>query len=402
MKKNMKKIILILIIIVILIISLYILIMKGIEKKEDERALQLKEDLNAEFLDSVKVSDFIENLEGTLIDDYYIETNTLGEKEVSFKYYNKRNKTKTKSFKINVIDTIMPEIFMSDSISVAKGYNKDLTDMIFSGDICDANPTRKIEGDYDLNQIGSYNLKFVITDASGNENSKDFTLNVVNTIRPTQNIQKKLDFSEALSKYKTEETELGIDVSKWQGEINWEEVKKSGAKFAFIRVGSQNGFDGENIEDECFKANIEGAKKQGLKVGIYYYTYAKTMSEIENQVDWITNKIKNYTIDLPIAFDWESWNSFNKCNLSFYDLNRMAQTYIKIFKNRGYNSLLYSSKYYLERIWFAKEYDDIWLANYTDKTDYQGLYKYWQCSNTGKISGINGDVDIDIFYKNVR
>ena len=399
MEKKKIEMIIGVISIIVVIIGIFVCIDKNKEHKEDAEALKLKEKLTVEFLENVKVSDFIEDLQGELLEDNKIETSSIGEKEVTFKYNSIRNKEKTKSVKINIVDTTKPEIYMSETMTVIKGYNKDLTDTILSGDNCDSNPTRKIEGEYNVNEVGTYNLKFVITDASGNENSKNFTLNVVNSIKTTQNVQKKIEFSEVLSKYKMDNTELGIDVSKWQGEIDWQTVKNAGTKFTFIRVGYQNGFDGENVEDEYFKANIEGAKEVGLDVGIYFYSYAKTINEIEDQVEWISNKLENYKIDLPIAFDWESWSSFNNCKLSFYDINNMAQTYIKMLENKGYKASLYSSKNYLEKIWYANEYENIWLANYTTKTEYNGNYQYWQCCNTGKIDGINGDVDIDIYYK---
>ena len=85
--------------------------------------------------------------------------------------------------------------------------------------------------------------------------------------------------------------------------------------------------------------------------------------------------------------------------MSFYDINNIAQKYIETLENSGYTGSLYSSKQYLERIWYTSKFENIWLANYINKTTYSGAYQTWQCSNTGLIDGINGDVDIDILYK---
>lgn len=98
-------------------------------------------------------------------------------------------------------------------------------------------------------------------------------------------------------------------------------------------------------------------------------------------------------------FDWESFTSFAKSKMSFYDINQVAKAFIERAESYGYEGALYSSKNYLEKIWYADEFETVWLANYTSKTEYKGKYKFWQMCNTGKIDGINADVDIDIWYK---
>jgi len=86
--------------------------------------------------------------------------------------------------------------------------------------------------------------------------------------------------------------------------------------------------------------------------------------------------------------------------MSFYDINKVARTYCDTLKAHGYQTSLYSSKNYLEKIWYPEEFDDVWLAHYTSRTNYEGKYHMWQFCNTGKIEGINGDVDIDVLYIN--
>ncbi len=400
MKKYVKIILAVIIVVLIIGIATYIVLDKQKEKKEDEVALTLKENLTVEFASKVKLSDFIENLQGKLIEDIFVNTEKLGTNTVTFEYKSIRNKTKQKSFEITVVDTVKPMIYMSNTITVNKGYNKNIVNLIFSGDNCDSTPERKIIGDYDLNTVGDYKLKYVIRDKSGNESSQDFTLKV---IRPknggtTPSVQKKILFEDAIDNYKTNNTKLGIDVSQWQGNIDWEKVKNAGAEFAMIRVGYQKGYDGQSVIDPYFLQNIAKAKEAGVKVGIYYYSYAKTVEEAKEQADWIADKLKSYEIDLPVSFDWESWSSFVTCDMSFYDINKVARTYCDTLKSYGYKTSLYSSKNYLEKIWYPEEFDNIWLAHYTSKTNYEGDYNMWQFCNTGKIDGINGDVDIDVLY----
>lgn len=406
MKK--KKIVIIAAIFIILAVLTGFVIYKIIdmkkEKEEDAVALTLKENLTTEFLSDVHVSDFVQDLQGELIIDSKITTEKLGKVNVTFNYKSIRNKDKTKNFEIEVVDTKRPVIYMNNIMTVVKGYNKELTDTILAGDDCDSNPTRIIEGEYDINKVGTYKLKYVIKDASGNEASQNFTLKVIEggkgggSTSTTTNTNKKL-FSDCIEKYKNENTEIGIDVSKWQGEIDWQKVKNAGAEFVFIRIGYQDGFDGECKEDECFTRNIEGAKRAGLKVGGYFYSYAKTKKEAEEQADWVISKLSNYEIDLPIAFDWESWTSFGKCKMSFYDLNQNAKTFIKKLNDNGYKGSLYSSKNYLQTMWYKEQYENVWLAHYTSQTDYDGNYQVWQMCDIGRIDGINGAVDIDIMKK---
>lgn len=399
MKKKIIIIVSICILVIAIIVGILIFIDKENEKKEDAVALTLKDNLTVEFGSKVKVSDFIEELQGSLMEDNLVDTGKLGKVTVNFNYKSIRNKKKNKSFEINVIDTTKPMVYMGNSITVKIGYEKDILDLIFSGDNADSTPERKIIGEYDVNTLGKYNLTYSIKDNSGNEETQDFVLNVVeNEAGGSSNItsNKKVLFEDAISKYKNQNTKLGIDVSQWQGEIDWEKVKNAGAEFAIIRLGYQKGYDKENALDPYFIKNIEGAKKNGLDVGIYFYSYAKTKKEAEEQANFIADNLKGYEIDLPIAFDWESWSSFVKCNMSFYDINQVAKTYEKILNDRGYKASLYGSKNYLQRVWNVDEFENVWLAHYTEETDYDKKYYLWQMCNTGRIDGIDGDVDIDI------
>ena len=112
---------------------------------------------------------------------------------------------------------------------------------------------------------------------------------------------------------------------------------------------------------------------------------------------WVLSQIKDYKIELPIVFDWEEWGHFNEFNLSFYGLTNMADSFIKTVEEKGYKGMIYSSKKYLEYIWFPTKYD-VWLAQYNDNVTYDGKYKMWQITDKGKVNGINTLVDIDIMY----
>ena len=365
-------------------------------KKMDAEAIHLKEDLTVEFGEKVKISDFIENLEGNLVEDCEVNTEQLGETQVLFEYTNRKNKRKNAEFTLKVIDTKPPQILSGNSYTLRLGDNKSLTDVLLSGDEADDNPKREIIGEYDVNQAGDYNLTYVVTDSSGNQAKKDFVLHVKEKEEEKKKPQ-KLDIEDVLRDYKTEDTKIGIDVSKWQEEIDWQKVKNAGIEFAMIRIGYQTAYDGECQLDPCFIANMEGAKSVNMPVGIYFYSYAKNVEQAAQQAHWIKEHLQNAKLDLPIAFDWENWNSFNQAGMSFYTLNKVANVFLDTVQELGYQGMLYSSKFYLEQIWEPTQYA-VWLAQYNRKVTYEGEYSIWQMSESGRVDGIENDVDLDVMY----
>ena len=398
----MKKIIIpIIIIVVILIAGISIWLYKEHQEniRLDRESVTLKENLEVEFGEKVKVSNFIENLNGSLVNDYEIDTEKLGDVKISFEYINIKNRKRKFEFTIKVIDVNAPKIFSGSSYTVNVGYNKNLTDVLLSADDIDDNPKREILGEYDTNTVGNYNLTYVVTDSSGNKTEKQFVLYVKektndNNVTPKT---EPTDISDILNNYKTEKTKIGIDVSKWQQDINWEEVKNSGIEFVMIRMGYQTDYDGEYVVDPYFEKNIKGAKSVNLPVGIYFYSYAKNVNQAEEQAKWVIENLKDYEIDLPVAFDWESWNSFNTTGMSLYTINKAANTFLDILEEAGYKGMLYSSKTYLEKIWYPTKHTT-WLAQYNDRATYNGEYLIWQMSSTGRVNGIKGNVDIDVMY----
>lgn len=400
----MKKKIWLILAIVFCIITITIVLYFGLIKKNkgNDDDNNNKEDINITFKSNtklelgskVKISDLIENINGKLINDNYLDTTSLKEDKIEVEYYDKSNKKNKAILSYSVIDSTPPVIMLNSSYTVQVGLTKKLTDIIFCADNYDKSPKRYIEGEYDLNTIGEYKLKYVAIDSSNNKSQVDFTLKVVDKM-PTNNSTSS--FNEIYNIHKNDNTEIGIDVSKWQGNINWNKVKNAGATFAMIRMGYQSGYNGESFIDPYFKKNIEGATKAGLKVGVYYFSYATSVEEAVSQANWIVSQIKDYKLDLPVVFDWENWSTFNGLNLSIMDINKVSNSFLETITKNGYTPMLYGSKNYLERVW---NYDGTtWLAHYTTKTTYEGDYLMWQLCSNGRIDGINGNVDINIMYK---
>ena len=402
-------------IIVIAIIALFFffIINKIIDSSQAKNAIKFKENLTVEFLAKRKLSDFIDSIEGELVYDFQIDTTMLGQQDIEFEYLSKRNKKKSKTLRINIVDTVKPKVLGSTSLTYYKDNEVDLKKNFFSGDLCDPNPKREIVGNYDFKTVGDYNLIYRVTDNSNNVSNYAFTLHIVNqqsnkkttaTTRDNENDNTPTrKFVDDIALLKNDNTKLGVDVSYFQGNIDWEKVKNAGCEFAIIRVGYQKGFGKGIEEDSYFDNNIQGARAQGLDVGFYFYSYAKTTDEAKEQARWVVEKMKKYGLNktnLPICFDWESWEKFEEVGISIYELNHVAQVFNTEIENAGFESALYSSTNYMDRIWLDEYAKNVWIASYVTKTNYMGKYFMWQYTNKGKIDGINGDVDLNVLYIN--
>ncbi len=353
--------------------------------------------LEVEFNDKVSVSSFIKFINGKIIDDYKINTTELGSQEINFQYINDDNIKINYSFNIEVVDKTPPLIWLNDTFSLPVGSDTKLEEVIMCGDNYDSRPNCFVEGDYDLNTIGKYPLTYRAIDNSNNEANKNFILNVYEPKKYSNNYSVKTNFDDIVNKHKNSKTKIGLDISKWQGEVDFEELKNSGVEFVILRVGGTRGTGGEYFLDEYFERNITEANKYNIPVGIYFYSYASSIKQAKDDAKWVVKQLKDYDISLPVAFDWEDWSNFNTYNVSFYELTEIAKSFMRELEKAGYDTMLYSSKTYLEKIWLETKYDT-WLAHYTDKTNYEGKYKFWQLCNNGRVAGINGDVDIDILY----
>lgn len=397
---NKKNIIIIICFLVIIIgIGSYFLI-NYLRVKNAVIKVTLDETLETEFLSDVKVSDFISDINGTIVDDYVIDTTDIGKKKIEFEYINDDNIKVKYNYEINVVDNVAPLIWLNNSYTVNVGSDISLTDKILCGDNYDNDPVCEVIGEYNMNEAGTYPLVFKATDNSGNVTEKEFNLIVrepKSSGTSSGSVSTKTLFSEVVDAHKTENTEIGLDISKWQGDVDFNALKEAGVEFVIIRVGTSSGINGENLVDSKFEQNINGANKAGIPVGIYFYSYANSEDRAISDALWVLEQIKDYKVDLPIAFDWENWSFYNEFNLSFFGLSSMADSFVKTVRDAGYEGMLYSSKNYLEDIWFKGDYP-VWLAHYTTKTNYEGDYEFWQLCNNGRVAGINGDVDINIRY----
>ena len=406
-KISKKKVIIFIIILLIIIATMGLIIYLNNRIVDDNSGFTLKRGLKTEVYTKANIEDYIETIEGKIIEKPTIDNKKVGKQKLEFIYLNKDNKKRRGTFEIEIVDTEKPLVWLSNNYNTKVGTDIDLQNKIMCVDNYDSKPSCEINGEYDINTPGTYPLEYIAKDNSGNTFQKEFTLTVYepvttennNTTTPTEPSEPEYtDFTEILNNYKNDDNEIGIDVSKWQGDIDFSKVKNAGASFVMIRVGSQSGTGGEYVLDPTFKQNIENALKNDLKVGVYFYSYANSKKEAQKQANWVIKQIKDYEISLPVVFDFESFDAFNQMELSIFGLNEVANSFIETINDAGYEGVLYGSKNYLNAIW-KYHTAPVWLAHYTDQTNYDGEYFMWQMCDDGKIDGIDGYVDIDILYK---
>lgn len=201
----------------------------------------------------------------------------------------------------------------------------------------------------------------------------------------------------------------GIDVSKYNGDINWDKAKKDGVDFVIVRVGYRGyGKSGTLCTDPNYKANIEGALAAGIKVGVYYFTEALTTDEAREEAKFCISKIKDYNITLPVAIDYEyptdGKNPIGRmynAKLTKAEATANVKAFCATVKKAGYTPLVYANKSDLSSLINGKTIGNtykVWLANYTTKTTYANSYEYWQYTSSGKVNGITGKVDCNFWY----
>lgn len=376
-------------------------------------------DANFEVYSKPKIVDLIEDKNVKILnEDEVINTNKTGKKKATIEYeYDDR--TYKYDVEYTIKDTTSPTVLYTNEYSYAyvgdtTSENIDFCESAVFIDNYDRKVSCKVEGTYDINTAGSYDLKYIISDKDNNITEDTITFEVIEPVDEDEEYEEPVEeevieeeteeedvgiqFTDIIKNYKSKNNMIGIDVSRWQGDIDFKKVKKSGAEFVIMRMAVSNGPDDEIGLDSKFKQNLKNAKKAGLKIGVYVYTSPATVKEVKKQAEFIVKELDGTKLDFPIAYDFENWDDVRKLKINIHDLTNMMDEFYKIVNKEGYEVMLYSSKYYLDKIWGTVDYP-VWLAHYVDQTNYQGDFIMWQMTNEGKIDGIDTDIDIDIYYK---
>lgn len=196
---------------------------------------------------------------------------------------------------------------------------------------------------------------------------------------------------------------MGIDVSKYQGKINWQKVAAEGVEFVFLRLGLRGYESGKLVEDETFQANIKGATEHGIKVGVYFFSQAITVEEAVEEANFVLERIAPYNIECPVVFDVEKVGSSSaRMNqLTPQERTDVTIAFLDTIEAAGYKSMFYHNMetalllLELERL---KDYDR-WFAYYGEELYYPYAYGVWQYSEKGRVNGISGEVDMNIAFE---
>ena len=196
------------------------------------------------------------------------------------------------------------------------------------------------------------------------------------------------------------DTRMGIDVSFYQGVIDWEAVAADGIEFAMIRCGYRGSETGEMVVDEQFENNIQGALDAGLDVGVYFFSQSTGAIEAAEEANFVLNLIDGYNITMPVAFDWEPLEGSRAEDIDRSELTASAVVFCEMVKDAGYTPCVYLYRYtgYYEYMMERLADYELWVGALGTWPDFYYEHLLWQFSMTGRVNGIDADVDLDMQF----
>lgn len=201
---------------------------------------------------------------------------------------------------------------------------------------------------------------------------------------------------------------VGIDVSKWQGSIDWNKVKSCGIDFAFLRVGGRGSDNGLIELDPYFRENIKNAKAAGIQVGVYFFSQATTTEEAREEAAFALHQVAGYPLDLPIVMDYEFRNNgrlnqaYDSKRLNAASATEVCLAFCELVEAYGYASMVYANQnmltVYLDGERLSRE-TEVWLARYSTDNAYHHAYSFWQFTSKGYVEGVNSQfVDLNFRF----
>ena len=197
---------------------------------------------------------------------------------------------------------------------------------------------------------------------------------------------------------------LGIDVSRWNKEIDWEKVKADGIEFAIIRCGYRGATSGSLVLDAMYEANIRGAIEAGIPVGVYFFTQATSEVEAVEEASMVISLIEDYDVDYPVFLDSESAGGNGRADrLEAEERARYHKAFLETIASAGYEAGVYASKNWLNNRLDMTQLSQykVWLAEYADAPTYEEYYDMWQYTSKGTVDGIETRVDLDLSFMNL-
>lgn len=223
------------------------------------------------------------------------------------------------------------------------------------------------------------------------------------TIPPDPNIYGPYDFQYSRHNYlklQNGESYAGVDVSAFQGDIQWSRVKASGIDFAMIRLGYRGYESGKLVKDEYAEANLEGALDAGLKIGAYFFSQALTINEVDQEIEFMLEILGERYLEMPIVLDWEiPADTARTKDMDARTLTDLQRHFCGVMRDKGYKPMVYFNWHQSEHLYYLSELEDypFWLALYQDRMTYPWQVDMWQYSCTGTVPGIDGAVDLNVY-----
>ena len=279
----------------------------------------------------------------------------------------------------------------SDEAIVTSGAN--FPDGVSGGPLAQAKRVPLLLISNDVNQyVINYLHKAGVTLAIGLGGEKAFSSNALKA-EPTVIVKKP-------SRVTDGDIHQGIDVSVFNGIIDWELVAEDGIEFAFVRVGGRFGATGFIYDDHLARQNMAGAITEGLSVGAYFFTQAVTTAEAVQEAKYLLDTIDGFNMALPLVIDTEYLGGGRHDAITTEERTSIVRAFCDTIREAGFEPMIYSNTSWLENQLNMDELSDIqvWVAEWSDYLSYEGDYVCWQYSETGYVDGINGDVDMNYWY----
>ena len=225
------------------------------------------------------------------------------------------------------------------------------------------------------------------------------------TIPPETNPYTVKDFQYDQNNYLRclrQDSYAGVDVSAFQGDIDWTKVKASGIDFAIIRLGYRGyGKAGRMVEDEYAQDNLKEATEVGLPIGAYFFSQALTIEEVDQEIEFMLEILGDYKLDLPIILDWEIPGVENPRtkNMDAITLTELQRYYCQVMTEKGFQPMVYFNWHQSRTLLKLSELEDypFWLALYQDRMTFPWKVEMWQYTSSGRVPGIPGAVDINVY-----
>lgn len=193
----------------------------------------------------------------------------------------------------------------------------------------------------------------------------------------------------------------GVDVSAYQGKINWDKVAASGIKFAMVRLGYRGYESGKLVTDDYAEANLDGAARAGLDIGAYFFSQALTIEEADQEIAYMLKILGERHLTMPIVLDWEiPADSARTANMDARTLTDIQKHFCQVMADMGYEPMVYFNWHQSETLFYLSELEQapFWLALYQDRMTYPWKVEMWQYTDKGKVPGINGNVDLNVYF----